>query len=270
MAGSAVSVEAHAFLSTPMKNPHLSRLLIILLGLLLACTASAADTRKKLVMLIAEPEYETAKTLPEFAAQFLEKDFNVVYATGSTAEGQNSFEHIDDVATADVILISVRRRTPPKAQMDIIRAYIAKGKPVIGIRTASHAFVMRTGKPADGLADWPGWDAEIFGGHYTNHHAHGPIATIKADLPTHPILKGVTVPFTSDAWFYMVSPLQPGATALLTGAIPDKPAEPVAYIFTRKDGGHSFYTSLGSPSDFKNPSFQQLLRNALLWAAHGK
>jgi type 1 glutamine amidotransferase len=247
-----------------------TRLLLALLGLFLALSASAADARKKLVMLVAEPEYDTAKTLPAFAAQFLEKDFRVVTVTGSTEKDQNSFDQINEVADADVLLISVRRRTPPKDQMDVIRAYIAKGNPVLGIRTASHAFVLRTGKPAEGLADWPNWDAEIFGGHYTNHHGHGPIATIKADLPNHPILKGVPVPFTSDAWFYQVSPLQPGATALLTGAIPDKPAEPVAYTFTRKDGGRSFYTSLGSPSDFQNASFQRLLRNALLWAASGK
>jgi type 1 glutamine amidotransferase len=245
----------------------LPRLLTALLGLALALSASAADTRKKLVMLIAEPEYDTAKTLPAFAAEFLEKDFRVVYATGSTEKDQNDFARLDEIKDADVILISVRRRTPPQAQMDLIRAYIAAGKPVVGIRTASHALVLRTGKPADGLADWPTWDADVFGGHYTNHHGHGPIATIKADQPTHPILQGVTVPFTSDAWFYKVSPLQPGAVALLTGAIPNQPAEPVAYTFTRKDGGRSFYTSLGSPSDFKNPSFQQLLRNSLRWAA---
>lgn len=253
-----------------MKFPTPTRLLFVLLGLCFTLTASAADARKKLVMLIAEPEYDTVKTLPAFAAQFLEKDFRVVAVTGSTEKDQNSFDKIGEIADADVLLISVRRRTPPKEQMEVIRAYIAKGKPVVGIRTASHAFVLRTGKPTEGLADWPNWDADIFGGHYTNHHGHGPVATIKADVPDHAILKGVTVPFTSDAWFYKVSPLLPGATAILTGAIPNQPAEPVAYTFTRKDGGRSFYTSLGSPSDFQNASFQALLRNALLWAASGK
>lgn len=247
-----------------MKVPHLIALGAVLLG---ALSCSAADARKKLVMLIAEPEYDTAKTLPEFAAKFLEKNFRVVFATGSTAAGENSFDHLGDVADADVILISVRRRTPPKAQLDIIRSYIAAGKPVVGIRTASHAFVLRSGKPADGLADWPDWDADVFGGHYTNHHAKRPVAALTASRPEHPILRGVTVPFASEASLYKTSPLLPGAQALLSGTIPGQPAEPAAWTFARKDGGRSFYTSLGDPEDFKIPSFQQLLRNGLLWAA---
>ena len=47
----------------------------------------------------------------------------------------------------------------------------------------------------------------------------------------------------------------------------DKPVEPVAWTFTRKDGGRSFYTSLGHKSDFAQPEFCRLLRNSLLWAA---
>ena len=54
---------------------------------------------------------------------------------------------------------------------------------------------------------------------------------------------------------------------LLIGTIPDKPSEPVAWTFKRADGGKSFYTSLGHPSDFKNPAFRLLLANAIRWAA---
>jgi type 1 glutamine amidotransferase len=242
------------------------RLLFVLFGLLLAVAAAAADARKKLVMLVAEPEYDTAKTLPEFAATFLAKDFRVVFVTGSTAAGENSFDHIEEVSDADVVLVSVRRRTPPQAQFDVIRRYIAAGKPIVGIRTAGHAFVLRTGKPAEGLADWPDWDADVFGGHYTNHYGHGPVATLTATQSDHPILRGVKTPFTSDAWFYKTSPLRPGTQTVLTGSIPGQPPEPAAWTFMRKDGGRTFYTSLGNPADFKNASFQQLLRNGLLWA----
>ena len=57
---------------------------------------------------------------------------------------------------------------------------------------------------------------------------------------------------------------------LLTASIPKQPAEPVAWTFTRADGGRTFYTSLGSPSDFKNDSFTRLLRNGIAWAAKNK
>jgi len=143
----------------------------------------AAGARPKLVMLIAEPEYKTVETLPKFAAQFLEKDFNVVVVTGSTAAGETSFDHIEELKTADVLLVSVRRRSPPREQMQIIKDYIMAGHPVVGIRTASHAFVVRGTKPKDTEMDWPTWDADIFGGSYTNHYADGPTPTITAADP---------------------------------------------------------------------------------------
>ena len=65
----------------------------------------------------------------------------------------------------------------------------------------------------------------------------------------------------------MTSPLASGTNVLLMGRFGDAAAEPVAWTFTRKDGGRSFYTSLGHKSDFAQPEFCRLLRNGLLWAA---
>lgn len=253
-----------------MKSPL--RLLVAALSLVLAASAAlAADARKKLVLLIAEHEYETAKTLPEFATRHLAQDFRVAIVTGSLAPGEVAFDRINEVADADVLLVSVRRRTPPKAQLDAIRRHVAAGKPVVGIRTASHAFALsRNQKLADGNAEWAQFDAEVIGGNYANHHKSGPVTTATASSPAaakHPILRGVTLPFTTDATLYRNTPLRPGATALLTGTIPDQPAEPLAWTFTRPGGGKTFYTSLGGVSDFKNPAFVQLLKNGILWAA---
>src|SRR5688500_20315738 len=99
------------------------------------CASLAADGRKKLVMLIAEHEYETATTLPEFAAKHLAKDFNVVTITGSLAPGENAFDDLSAIAEADVLLVSVRRRTPPKAKLDEIRLHLAAGQPDVGCST---------------------------------------------------------------------------------------------------------------------------------------
>lgn len=234
-----------------------------------AVALQAADSRKKLVMLISEAEYETAKSLPVFARS-LAKDFRTVVVSGPTLDTEKHvFDRINEVADADVLLVSVRRRALPKAQLDVIRRYVAAGKPVIGIRTASHAFAFRPNqKVPEGSEVWPEWDAEVFGGNYTNHHPKGgdPIR-VTANVPDSPLLRGVKVPFEMNATLYKVSPLKPGAKAILTGAIPNQPPEPIAYTFTRRDGGKSFYVSLGGPNDFENPNFTALLRNALLWAA---
>jgi type 1 glutamine amidotransferase len=232
--------------------------------------ALAADPRPKLAMLIAEPEYETEKSLPPFAAEFLAKDFRVAFVTGPTTADANHFNGLNEIADADVLLISVRRRTPPKEQLDAIRRHIMAGKAVVGIRTASHAFVLRANqKVPDGMADWPNWDAQVIGGSYTNHHGKGPATTVTATegQAAHPILRGVKLPFTSGASLYKSAPLRTSGESLLTGAIPGQSAEPVAWTFKNVGGGKTFYTSLGDPADFRSPSFQQLLRNGLLWAA---
>jgi type 1 glutamine amidotransferase len=145
---------------------------------------------------------------------------------------------------------------------------------VVGIRTASHAFVLGKGQtlPA-GHADWPTWDADVIGGNYANHHAKGPITqvTLAAGAPaTHPILQGVPLPFTTSSTLYRNTPLRANTTPLLAGTIPGQPTEPLAWTFVRADGGRTFYTSLGGPEDFKNPAFVRLLRNGLKWAAGAK
>jgi type 1 glutamine amidotransferase len=253
-----------------MKNLRSFIFIVLATALLSAGAASAADSRKKLVMLIAEHEYETATSLPEFAAKHLAKDFRVVTVTGSLAPGETAFDGVKEIADADVLLVSVRRRTPPTAQLEAIRRHVSAGKPVVGIRTASHAFsLVRGQKLAEGNAEWTQFDAEVIGGNYTNHHSKSaPIHVTVSDpaVAKHPILKGVKLPFESEYSLYKNTPLRPGAQALLTGKIPEKDPEPVAWVFTRADGGRTFYTSLGGPTDFKNSSFVTLLRNGLLWA----
>jgi hypothetical protein len=79
--------------------------------------------------------------------------------------------------------------------MDLIRAHVVARKPVVGIRTASHAFALR-GKDAEvppGHADWPEFDHEVLGGNYQNHYGTG-IRTFAKTLPEaagHPVLAGI-------------------------------------------------------------------------------
>ena len=56
-----------------------------------------------------------------------------------------------------------------------MRRFVASGKPVVGIRTASHAFAARadTAVP-EGHDVWNSFDADVLGGHYMNHFKVGP------------------------------------------------------------------------------------------------
>src|SRR5687768_8018744 len=114
-------------------NPFVLRCLILALALLtlplLSIGVGAERERATLVMLIAEDEYETATTLPAFAAEHLARDFRVVAVQGSVTAGAPTFTSLGEVERADVLLISVRRRPLPVEQLDVIRRYVAAGKP---------------------------------------------------------------------------------------------------------------------------------------------
>jgi len=175
--------------------------------------------------------------------------------------------------TADLLVLSVRRRTLPAEQLARIRAYVAAGKPVVGIRTASHAFSLRDGQPPTGHVAWPEFDADVLGGHYTGHYASpaadGPGTFVRSDAAAagHPILNGVEqgeVRVTSS--LYRTSPLTASCRILAWGRVEGvSPEEPVAWTNTADDR-RVFYTSLGNVDDFKLPLFRQLLLNGIYWA----
>ena len=227
------------------------------------------DKRPHLVVVMAEREYKTNETLPKFALEQLGHDFTVSYVHANSEE-RNELPGIDVLAEADIVLISVRRRVLPPAQMKVVRKFIESGKPVVGVRTANHAFSLRGKKPPEGLQAWETWDADIFGGNYSNHHGKGPevIISVADKADKHPVLRGVDVGnLKGFGSLYVVSPLKNSSQALLIGAIPNKPKEPVAWIGTTKWGGRSFYTSIADSKDFEQPEQNRLLKNALLWAA---
>lgn len=239
--------------------------------LALVCLAPAAQAAN-LVFMIGEDEYLTWETLPEFAMKDVEPLGNHVTVIHADAADKNHFPGlVEALKDADLLLVSVRRRTPLKEQLDAVRAYLAAGKPLIGIRTASHAFALR---PKDTLIDdkhanWQEFDPEVLGGNYSNHHRgeDKTILTIAPGAESHSILKGIALSeLIGNGTLYKNTPLAKTATPLLIGAIPNQPPEPVAW--THRYGTKQakvFYTSLGHVDDFKEPAFRRLMLNAIAW-----
>lgn len=226
-----------------------------------------ADLRKHIVIVTSEPEYKTEVSLTQFAKDELGKDFKVSLVYGDAQDG-SMLPGLEVLKSADLALISVRRRTLPLDQLQQIRDFIGSGKPVMGIRTASHAFCLRDKPAPDGRVDWTEFDRDVIGGSYTNHHGEGPKSTITlaTSAAEHPILAGINMmELQGKGSLYKVSPLQATATPLLIGSIPDTAAEPVAWLNQRTDGGTTFYTSLGHVGDFEQPAFRRLLKNACSW-----
>lgn len=227
------------------------------------------SARPRVVMLLADDEYRTAETLPAFAREHLARAFDVTTVLADPAD-PNSLPGIEAVDRADILVVSVRRRVLPEEQLAHVRRFIAAGKPVVGIRTASHPFFVKGQEPPAGRDAWPEYDPEVNGGHYTGHHKAGLTATVEPapGAESHPLLDGTDwKTFTTRGSLYKVNPLATTATPLLLGTVPGESAEPVAWTNARADGGVTFYTSLGHPDDFGQPAFRRLLQNALTWAA---
>jgi len=232
----------------------------------------AGDTKPHLVMLVSDDHYHADKTLPEFAQSLREEhEFRCTVLHG---EGEHDLPGIDNLESADVVVIFVRRLGLPERQVKALQKYVAAGKPLIGLRTANHAFSLKMKPPKDfqtpaGKAEWQEFDAKVLGG---NYHGHGPndLGTeVKnvASAAGHSILNNVSpASWHSTGSLYFVGPIAKDATLLMEGSIKDR-TEPLTWIREAGEGhGRVFYTGLGHPDDFKQPAFRQLLVNAIQWS----
>lgn len=272
-----------------MKHVILMMALMAVGAMMPAPRAGAAEAKagagKKIVFLVAESEYQAAKTVPEFAKMLTDKyGFQCEVLLGSQDDkdpNRHYLPHMEKLKDADLLVIQVRRRALPKDQMAALRAYVEAGKPIIGIRTASHAFAMAAPKPLKpgakavapipipaGLEEWPHFDKEIMGCNYQNHYgkaAGNTVVTVNPEKKNHPILAGVPEKFESPSWLYKIEPVEPTAEILMRGKIEGKDAEAVVMINTPAKGNRIVYTTLGHQDDYKIPAFERILVNSVFW-----
>ena len=208
-----------------------------------------ADDRRNVVMMIGEDEYKTEVTLSAFAASTLAPLGYCTKFVHASKENPNNFPGIvEALVDADLALDQRPTSHAARARFAAVRQHWEAGKPMIGIRTASHAFAVRDPakfKPDAENAVWQDFDPEVWGGHYTNHHKIGPTTriTIAPDAAASPLLAGVDFKdFTTAGTLYKTSPLQPGAMVVLTGELPDAGKEPVAWTYSKNDTVESAFT----------------------------
>ncbi len=244
--------------------------ILLCLGLL-SCAASAANI---VIMTVEDPNnYESPRTMSEFA----EKDLRPLGHQVTIIHGDKPQPHhfaglVEALKGADLLVLFSRRRFPPQAQMEAIRAHLAAGKPLLGIRTANHAFIPKPKEVVEpGLVPWPDFTHEVLGGENAGYETKGlPYSvSVPAGIKT-PLLDGVNVAnIQGYQSLYRVLPLAADATPILIGtaqAGATTPPQPVAW--TRSYGSAKariFYTSLGAPEDMRSVDFHRLLLNAVAW-----
>src|SRR5262249_61574353 len=92
---------------------RLLSLIAILLSVGLSVTAKA-QRPPHIVFMIGEDEYHTWDTLPDFAKRELEPRGYAVTTIQQDAKDKNNFPGlVKALRSADLLFISVRRRTPP-------------------------------------------------------------------------------------------------------------------------------------------------------------
>ncbi len=226
------------------------------------------DKRPTVLFLVGDSEYKTAETVPAWARRELEWRGVQCRFVIDDPKQPATLAGLETLPEADALFISLKRRALTPEQYAILRRHIDAGKPVLGIRTASHAFGAK--RPEPGRSAWDTFDRDVFGGHYQNHYGKGAATVVKATgaAAGHPLLAGVVgdkLKFTSH--LYLCRDLAPDTVTLLNGYVEDQPdiIEPVAWIKT-DNNRRTFYTSLGSPEDFQEPGFRRLLRNVVLWS----
>ena len=224
----------------------------------------------KVVFLIGEEGYKTAETLPQFAREELEpRGFRSTVVTASQ-DDPNSFPGIEAINDADLVVLSVRRKALPTGQLDLLKKYLAAGKPLLAIRTSSHGFALSQGEPPEGHAVWPDFDQEVLGYQYAGdfNNKGGTDVTTQLRAEKHPLMAGIKMrAFHSDGSLYKSFDLRPQAQVLLQGFATEegKPIQmPVAWTY-QYNKSRVFYTSLGHPSDFKQRQFRHVLLNACYW-----
>lgn len=255
-------------------------------------------TGKHIVMLASDHEYRTEESAPAIA-RILAKRFGfkctVLFGldpeTGFLMPGNSHMPGTEALADADLMLITTRFLDLPAEQMRPIADYVDRGGPVVGWRTATHAFNIK-----DENAEfyrfhfrYPGEEyeggfgrqvlGETWAGHYGKNHVQSTILDIVDSAKAHPILTGV-----SDVWVqagaYTTNPM-PNSTILamaqpLNGMTIDSPRDatkpPTPGIWVRtykgKNGveGRVFTTTYGASEDILNDGFRRLMINGIFWS----
>jgi putative membrane-bound dehydrogenase-like protein len=252
---------------------------------------------KKIVLVASDHEYRSEETIPALArilAQHHGFHCTVLFGLDKNGEieaGASNIPGLESLEKADGLVMFTRFLALPPEQMQHIDAYLKRGGPVVGLRTATHAF--NYSKPEDpyykyhykynGTDYQLGFGHQVLGqtwvGHYGKNHQQSTKISPVANQSTHPILRGVSdihvqaggyTAEPAEDWniLTMAQPLN----GMESSAPADDSKKPMASEWTRTyaaDGGVKarVFTSLyGASEDILNPGYRRMLVNAVYWS----
>lgn len=252
---------------------------------------------KHIVFVAGDHEYRSEESLPALARLLAKHHgfkctvlFNIDPESGEIAAGTpSSIPHMEALETADLAVVFLRFQNLPADQMKHFDAYLKRGGPVVGMRTATHAFKIPKGKP---FAEYDfqskvegyelGFGHQVLGqtwvGHYGRNHKQSTRITVVDAMKSHPILRGV-----KDVWVqaggYVGKPIDGYTLTMaqpLDGMTPDstpsktQPPMPSEWTRTYKSAsgkeGRVFTSLYGTPEDLTNDGYRRLMCNGMFWS----
>ena len=255
---------------------------------------------KHIVLIAGDDEYRSEEALPMLGKILARRHgfkCTVLFPINSENLIQPSFQtnipgmhHLDQ---ADLAIMGLRFRNLPDHQMKHFADYLGSGKPIIGLRTSTHAF----NYPKDSQSKYKhfgyndstwegGFGQQVLGDTWISHHGHHKRESTRGVVveknASHPVLKGV-----KDIWgptdVYGIKHLPKTATVLLDGAVlegmspsdkrldgpKNNPMMPLAWLreYTNDSGKTNliFCTTMGSSTDFESEDLRRLIVNAVHW-----
>ena len=263
---------------------------------------SGSGFGKHIVLVSGDEEYRSEEGLPQLGKILARRHgfkctvlFAVDPEDGTINPNQSDnipgLEALDD---ADLLILFTRFRNLPDEQMRHVVDYVQSGRPVIGMRTATHAFAPQGGS----FSNW-GWQSkewnggfgrQVLGETWINHHGHhGKQSTrgiVAQQARSHPIVRGID---DGDIWgptdvYGVRLPLPEGCQPLVFGQVldgmntDDKPVDgkqndpmmPIAWTKTYETPSGKtarvFTTTMGASQDLSSEGLRRLLVNAAYWA----
>ncbi len=261
---------------------------------------------KHIVFLSGDEEYRSEECLPMMAKLMATRHgFKTTVLFSIGADGAidptagPSVEGIEALDSADLVVMLLRFRTWPDDKMKHFDAYVKSGKPIIALRTSTHAF----NHPAGSTYAKYGWKAsketgweggfgravlgETWVSHWGKHKKEACLAVIEESQKEHPILRGIEQMF-ADSDVYEAHPPEDAVILargrVLSGMTADTPpavyskktvkgieqdvnAPMMPVVWTREvtqEGGAKtkvLTTTMGAATDLRSEGLRRLVVN---------
>ncbi|QDU07378.1 PVC-type heme-binding CxxCH protein [Gimesia aquarii] len=245
--------------------------------------ADKKDQRPHVVFVVGTTHYSPQKTIPVFAKQLEKYGFKttVIVPQGNPERNKNQLglPGLEVLEQADLAVFYMRFLQLPPQQFAHIQKFVKSGKPVIGLRTSTHAFAYPQDHP---LFEWNhGFGKRALGSAYFLHLSGETVVEHVLPSRNHEILNGVAAKFIDPGTLYKTE-LPEQATPLLMGTgkskrtgkiknrfgtheLKSEMSWPVAWTWKNEWGGRVFATTIGHEKSFQLDTVNRLLINGIHW-----